>query len=323
MSLRLLSLDEVKQSITMSQAIKAMENAFIQLAKQQVKLPLRTGIAIDEEDALTLTMPAYLAQDKALGLKVVSIFPKNSALNKPSITGFIMLLDASTGEPKALMDAGYLTALRTGAVSGLATQYFAADDATHVAIIGSGVQAETQLQAVANVRDITQVSVWSRNIKNAEQFAAQFTDQYAINVYDSISLAVKDADIICTATGSAEPLISMHDIGPHVHINAIGSHTANMKEISNDVLKHAVVIVDQLSAVMAEAGEIISAVQEKQLQQEDIIEIGDWLMHKNADLKNKITVFKSVGLSIQDLSVASVVYQNAMDKKLGTLFALT
>ncbi|HHT0594154.1 TPA: ornithine cyclodeaminase family protein [Legionella anisa] len=323
MSLHLLSLNEVKQSITMSQAIKAMENAFIQLAKKQVKLPLRTGITIDEEDALTLTMPAYLAQDKALGLKVASIFPKNSVLNKPSITGFIMLLDASTGEPMALMDAAYLTALRTGAVSGLATQYFAADNATHVAIIGSGVQAETQLQAVASVRDIKQVSVWSRTIKNAEQFAAQFADQYAINVFDSISSAVKDADIICTATGSAEPLIHLHDIRPHVHINAIGSHTINMKEITNDILKHAVVIVDQLCAVMAEAGEIISAVQQSQLKQESIIEIGDWLMHKNADYKNQITVFKSVGLSIQDLSVASVVYQNAMNKKLGTLFALT
>ncbi|MCE0722030.1 MULTISPECIES: ornithine cyclodeaminase family protein [Legionella] len=323
MSLRLLSLDEVKQSITMSQAIKAMEHAFIQLAKQQVKLPLRTGIIIDEEDALTLTMPAYLAQDKALGLKVASIFPKNSALNKPSITGFIMLLDASTGEPKALMDAGYLTALRTGAVSGLATQYFAVDNATHVAIIGSGVQAETQLQAVATVRDIKQVSVWSRNIQKAEQFATKFASQYAINVYDHIPDAIKNADIICTATGSTEPLIHLQDLQPHVHINAIGSHTPNMKEISSDVLRHAVVIVDQWSAVMAEAGEIISAVQKKQLKQEDVIEIGDWLIHKNTDFKNQITAFKSVGLSIQDVSVASVVYQNAMNNKLGTLFALT
>lgn len=224
MSLRLLSLDEVKQSITMSQAIKAMEDAFMQLAKQQAKLPLRTAIAIDEEEALTLTMPAYLAQDKALGLKVVSIFPKNSARNKPSITGFIMLLDASTGEPQALMDAAYLTALRTGAVSGLATQYFATEDAHHVAIIGSGVQAETQLQAVATVRDIKQVSIWSRNRNNAEQFAAKLANQYMVNVYEHIPSAIKDADIICTATASTEPLIHLQDIQAHAHINAIGSH---------------------------------------------------------------------------------------------------
>lgn len=141
MGLRLLSLDEVKQSITMSQAIDAMEHSFTQLANQQVKLPLRTAISIDEEKALTLTMPAYLAQDKTLGLKVVSIFPNNLAKNMPSITGFIMLLDASTGEPKVLMDAAFLTSLRTGAVSGLATKYFARDNANHVAIIGSGAQS--------------------------------------------------------------------------------------------------------------------------------------------------------------------------------------
>ena len=315
MSLRLLSLDEVKQSITMSQAIKAMEDAFMQLAKQQAKLPLRTAIAIDEEEALTLTMPAYLAQDKALGLKVVSIFPKNSARNKPSITGFIMLLDA-------LMDAAYLTALRTGAVSGLATQYFATEDAHHVAIIGSGVQAETQLQAVATVRDIKQVSIWSRNRNNAEQFAAKLANQYMVNVYEHIPSAIKDADIICTATASTEPLIHLQDIQAHAHINAIGSHTPKMREISDKVLNHSVVIVDQLSAVMTEAGEIIHAVQQNQLKQEDMIEMGPWLLHKNKDYKKQNTVFKSVGLSIQDVSVAAVVYENARHKNLGTAFAL-
>lgn len=322
MTLRIFSLHEVKQSITMSEAITATENAFIQLAKQQVKLPSRTGISVDEEEALTLTMPAYLAQDKTLGLKVVSIFPKNEARNKPAITGFIMLLDANTGEPKALMDAGFLTALRTGAVSGLATKYFAINKAAHVAIIGSGVQAETQLQAVASVRDIKRVSIWSRNIKNAALFAAKFADQYTINLCETIPLAVKDADIICTATGSTEPLLHLKDVQPHAHINAIGSHTAKMKEIGNDLIHHGIVIVDQLSAVLAEAGEIINAIKQTQLKQESIIEIGNWLLHKNPDYKNQITVFKSVGLSIQDLSEASVVYQNAMNKNLGTPFAL-
>lgn len=323
MSLRLLSLDDVKQCITMKQAITAMENAFVQLAKQQVQLPLRTGIPIEEKEALTLTMPAYLAQDKVLGLKVVSIFPGNNAKNKPSITGCILLLDASTGEPQALMDGGYLTALRTGAVSGLASNYFAIDNATHVAIIGSGVQAETQLQAIATVRDIKQVSVWSRNIKNAEQFAEKFAHQYAINVYDHIPEAIKNADIICTATGSTEPLIHFKEVQPHAHINAIGSHNAQMKEIGNDLLSSAIVIVDQLQAALTEAGEIINALQQNHLKQESIIEIGDWLLHQNQDYKNQLTVFKSVGLSIQDLSVASVVYHNAVNKKLGTPFALT
>ena len=323
MSLQLLSLNDVKQSITMSQAIAALETAFMQLAKQHVILPLRTAISITEEQAFTLTMPAYLADDKTLGLKVVSIFPNNLAQKKPSINGFIILLDPCTGEAKALMDASYLTALRTGAISGLATKYFARDSANHVAIIGSGPQAVTQLEAVTTVRDIKHISLWSRNIKNAQQFAKKFEHQYDVSVYESVESAVREADIICTATSSTEPLIHFKDILPHAHINAIGSYSPTMHEIANDVLSHAVVIVDQLEAVLAESGEIISAVDHHQLKKESIIEIGQWLLHKKVDYKNALTVFKSVGLAIQDLSVAAVVYNNALCKKLGTPFMLT
>lgn len=322
MSLKLLSLTEVKQSITMSQAIDALELAFIQLAQNQVDMPLRTTTLVKEENALTLTMPAYLAQEKNLGLKVVSIFPNNLGRNKPSITGFIMLLDAHTGEPKVLMDAGYLTALRTGAVSGLATKYFARDNAEHVAIIGSGVQALTQLEAVAAVRPIKHVSIWSRNINNAKEFAKKLTDNYDIQVCESIPQAIKNADIICTATGSNEPLIYSHDITSHVHINAVGSHSPSMLEISPELLGSSMVIADQLTAVLKESGEIIRAIEEKKLKEESIIEIGQWLLHKEKDCKNQITVFKSVGLAIQDLSVAEVVYQNALANNLGMEFSL-
>jgi ornithine cyclodeaminase len=234
-----------------------------------------------------------------------------------------MLLDAETGEPQALMDAGFLTALRTGAVSGLATNYFAIDTAHHVAIIGSGTQAKTQLEAVAAVRDIKQVSIWSRQIKNAKQFAREFEHQYDITVYASIPLAIRDADIICTATNSTEPLIHFKDVQAHAHINAIGSHSPSMREMSNDVLSHAVVIADQREAVLAESGEIISAIKEHQLKPESIIEIGHWLNHKSTDYKNRLTVFKSVGLAIQDLSVAALVYHNALHKNLGLAYALT
>ncbi|HRD70154.1 MAG TPA: ornithine cyclodeaminase family protein [Legionella sp.] len=322
MSLLLLSLNEVKQSITMHQAIDAMERAFIQLAKQQVTLPLRTSLSMDEEQALMLTMPAYLAQDKTLGLKVVSLFPNNLAKNLPSITGFITLLDGTTGEPKAMMDAAYLTALRTGAVSGLATKYFATDNAKHVAILGSGVQAMTQLEAVTAVRNIKQVSIWSRNITNAEHFAKKIDKQFYVNVYQDVSEAVSHADIICTATSSTEPLFELKDIQPHAHINAIGSHSRAMQEIGQDVLGNSVIIVDQIEAALAESGEIIKAIEQNTIKKETLIEMGNWLLSKHTELKNKLTVFKSVGLAIQDLSVADVVYQNAVKHNLGTEFLL-
>ncbi|MFC3907466.1 ornithine cyclodeaminase family protein [Legionella dresdenensis] len=321
MSLKILSVEEVKQSITMAHAINAMERAFIQLANKQVVLPLRTSVAIEEENAVTLTMPAYLAREKALGLKVVSVFPDNIAKNKPAIAGFIMLLDATTGEPRALMDAGYLTALRTGAVSGLATKYFAPINASHVAIIGSGVQARTQLEAVAAVRPIEQVSVWSRTRENAVNFAHSIEHQYDVLICDTISEAVKSADIICSATNSTEPLIHLKELKPHAHINAIGSHSRAMMEIAPEVLERSVVIADQLQAALAESGEIIAAIEQNRLKPDAIIEFGNWLLHKKEDYKNKLTVFKSVGLAIQDIAVADEVYKNASRDKLGFDFS--
>jgi ornithine cyclodeaminase len=322
MSLKLLSLADIKQSITMQQAIDAMESALLQLAKQQVIMPLRTGISIENEQALSLTMPAYLAQDAILGLKVVSIFPHNLTQHKPSINGLILLLDAKTGEPQVLMDAGYLTALRTGAISGLATKYFAKEEASHLAIIGTGVQAEAQLAAVVTVRPIKHISVWSRDIKKAAHFAKKFESQYDMAVYDSVSAAVKGADVICTATSSPIPLINSQDVELHVHINAIGSHNRHMREISNELLHQAIVIVDQQVAALAEAGEIISAIEESQLEKTALIEIGQWLLNKELNYQNHLTVFKSVGLAIQDLSVAHVVYENAKHKNLGLSFTL-
>ncbi|STX51431.1 ornithine cyclodeaminase [Legionella busanensis] len=322
MSLKLLSLNEVKQSISMPEAIDALEDAFIQLARQQVKLPLRMGINIAEEDALTLAMPAYLAHNKALGLKVVSIFPKNLTKHKPSITGFIMLLDALTGEPKVLMDGSYLTALRTGAVSGLATKYFAKKDAEHLAIIGSGAQAYMQLEAVAAVCPIKQVSIWSRSIANAEHFAERIPSQYKVQVHTNVADTVKDADVICTVTSSTKALIDLSMLKSNAHINAIGSHTPFMQEINFNVLQEAVVIVDQIEAALKEAGEIITAINQQQLKQEDLIEIGHWLVNRNENYKSSLTVFKSVGLAIQDLSVAEVVYQNALKQDLGLSFSL-
>lgn len=322
MTLKLLSRTEIKQSITMREAIEAMESAFIQLAIGDAKLPLRTTVAIDAEEALTLTMPAYLSKDKTLGLKVVSIFPHNLSHGKPSINGLILLLDAKTGEPQALMEAGYLTALRTGAISGLATNYFACDDASHVAILGSGVQAYTQLEAVTAVRPITHVSVWSRHIEHARAFAKKLEGKYDVHAHASVATAVVNADIICTATGSQEPFIDFQDLAPHVHINAIGSHSRLMREVSNETLNRAIVIVDQLEAVLAESGEIISAVENNMLKKESIIEIGPWLLNKKDNFKECLTVFKSVGLAIQDLSVAQVVHKNAMNQGLGLEFIL-
>lgn len=321
MALKVLSLSEVKQSITMSEAIEAMERAFIQLAQHEATLPLRTAIPVGH-NGLTLSMPAYLSQEKILGLKIVSVFPDNVQHHKPSINGSILLLDATTGEPLILMDAGYLTALRTGAISGLATKYFSRDLPSTVTIVGAGVQAVTQLEAVAAVRQIERVFVWSRHLESARKFVKEMRGTYDIQVCEQLAPALKKSDIICTATASTEPLVHLQDLQPHAHINAIGSHHPSMQEISGDVLQKAVIIVDQIEAAMKEAGEIINAVEQQKIKKESLIELGSWLLKKAPHTQEQLTVFKSVGLAIQDLGVAQVVYQNALKMNLGSTFKL-
>lgn len=322
MGLMVLSQREVRQCIDMEQAIKVMENAFTEYYRGQAVLPLRTSVRIEKENASTLTMPAYLSQQNSLGLKVVSIFPNNVAINKPIINGVLLLLNELTGEALAIMEAGYLTALRTGAVSGLATQLLASEDASHVAIIGSGVQALTQLEAMACVRPIKEVSVWSRDFENCRAFAQKVQAQYDVDCHQNISDAVKNADIICTATPSEIPLISIKDLKERVHVNAVGSHAPGMNEVHNDVIAKATVVVDQVEAAMAEAGEIISALKANCIRKEDLIELG--LLAIKGPLQNmrNITVFKSVGLAIQDISIAHEVYLNALKKGLGTSISL-
>ena len=318
-----LSEPDVKKYITMGEAIDAMESAFVQLANQRVVLPLRTAISIKNEQAVSLSMPVYLEQEQQLGIKVVSLFPNNHSQKIPTINGVILLLNATTGQPKALMDGTYLTALRTGAISGLATRLLARDDASHVAIIGSGAQAMTQLEAVAHVRNIKRVSIWSRTHEHAIVFAKQIEHQFETQVFTDMTQAVVEADIICTATHSTEPLIHYKDIKPDAHINAIGSHSKAMREIAPDVFKHAITVVDQIEAALSEAGEIINAVESKIIKVQSLLEIGSILIKPAPNLKEHLTVFKSVGLAIQDISVAEMVYKNVMANQIRRTFNLS
>lgn len=313
---------EVQQCIDMRQAITIMEAVFKEHYLRQTVFPLRTPLAIENENALMLTMPAFLSQQKALGLKVISVFPNNLTKNKAVINGVMLLLNEETGEAQAIMEAGYLTALRTGAVSGLATKYLAAENARELAIIGSGVQALTQLEAIACIRSIQKVSVWSRNFENSRSFAQKIENEYNVECHHTVEGAVKNADVICTATGSTEPLIHFADLKPGVHINAVGSHSPHMREIDNDVMAKAVVVVDQLEAAMSEAGEVISALKEQYIRQEEIIELGTVVSTEQESKQSQLTVFKSVGLAIQDISIAHAVYNNALKKGLGISMSL-
>ncbi len=317
MPIKLISVADIKQCISMKEAIAVMKQAFLQLASNEVIQPLRTSLLITKNNGVCITMPAYLQQEEQLGVKIVSSFPNNILNNQPNIHGTITLIDAHTGIPLALMDASYLTALRTGAISGLATDLLAKKEASTLCIIGTGLQAHTQLEAITTVRSIKQITVWSRNPKNAFAFAQSYQHQYPIEASNTLKEALNDADIICTATNSNSAFIHSADIKNEVHINAIGSHTKMMHELSIDVIKNAQLIVDQKEAALSEAGEIIKAIEENQLHPNALIELGHALKNSMLLKSEGRTVFKSVGLAIQDISIASTIYKNACQKNLG------
>ena len=319
MSIKILSKQDIEQTLSMPEAIHATEQAFLQLANKAVDLPLRVSVDIADANGTGLFMPAVVQNKQGAGVKILSIIPDNPSRGLATINGAILLLDVETGLSKALLEASFLTALRTGAISGLATQYFAKKEAKHLAIIGSGQQAVTQLQAVLAVRNIEQISVWSRDVEQAKKFVEvmQTEIKIPVKVYADIQSTVKHADVICCATAATEALIHLQDIQQDCHINAIGSHTPSMKEIGNDVLAQAKVIVDQTSAVLAEAGEIISAVQTNMLHAEDMMELADIVATQQVCYQNDLTVFKSVGLAIQDIACAELAYQNAVKADIG------
>lgn len=322
MNITLLSKKDIQQCITMKDAIDTMRAAFLKLAKGEVLQPLRCVIPVQSKGA-TLTMPAYLHKQQ-LGVKIVSSFPENFTHRLPCIHGVIVLLDTRTGVPIAFMEAGYLTALRTGAISGLATDLLAREDARQLCIIGSGIQAYTQLEAIRAVRNIEKITVWSRTFKHAKTFVESFNNQLNIEPIESIQAAVRKADIICTATSSTTPFLHYPDLKQNVHINAIGSHSKSMQEIGLDILQKAMIVVDQKNAALMEAGELINAFEAKQLEPDQLIELGHILQNaRPPHFNQKLTLFKSVGLAIQDISIAHQVYENAIKKNLGFNYDLS
>ncbi len=318
----LLSEQDIQSCITMHDAINAMKSAFIQLSNHQAVLPLRTTIPIKNKDAVALSMPAFLEKEAQLGVKLVTAFPHNSQRNLPTIHGVIVLFDANTGIPQAFMDARYLTALRTGAIAGLATDLLAKDEATSLAVIGAGAQAPAQIEAISCVRNIKKIYLWSRQHEHTLTFAKTLEHRFEVHACKTVEESVQSADIICTVTPSEEPLVHFKDVQPDVHINAMGSHAKTMREIDSDIMQRAAIIVDQISAALSEAGEIIHAIQLHLIQQENLTEIGPLINQPDDVLKQKMTVFKSVGLAIQDISIASCVYQQAIQKKIGFTYAI-
>jgi len=319
----LLRLSEGRKAINMSDAILAVERAFVAFSCQETIVPVRHQIPLSR-DNITLIMPAYLQSSQELGMKVVSVFPTNVEKGLPNVLGFIILMDSATGQLLALMDGTYLTALRTGAAGGVACRWLSRENSKTIAIIGTGVQARTQLEAARVVRDIKEAYIYDLSQKQAEGFlewAGKALPEIAVKITQTPEEGVEKADIVVTTTTSTKPVFDAHALKVGTHINAIGAFKPEMQEIPEEaVLKADKVVVDSIEAAMQEGGDIIIPIKKGNYSQERIYaEIGEIVARKKPGRESdkELTLFKTVGIAVQDVAVASFVYQRAKEMGAG------
>jgi ornithine cyclodeaminase len=328
MDLILLTAADVVKALPMAEAIEGMKAAFAQLSTGQATMPLRSHIDVPEMGT-SLVMPAYLEQNGALAVKVVSVFPKNVARELPVVNALVMVLDVTTGQPVALMEGSALTAIRTGAGSGAATDLLARRDAKRAAIIGTGVQARTQLEAVCTARNIQEVSIFSPDFPQAEMFAREMAGKgsipAAITISDDANTAVQEADIICTATTSSTPVFDGRLLRPGAHINGVGSFVPTMQEVDLATVQRSTVVVDSRAAVWTEAGDLIIPLENGDISEGHIhAELGEIVAGRRPgrQTEDQITFYKSVGVAVQDAAAAAIVLNNARTLGLGTSISL-
>lgn len=317
MRLRVLTASDLQAAVDMPAAIQAMRDAFGQLSSGRATIPVRTHL---ESGGVTLLgMPGALTDPPALGAKLVTVAPGNRERGLPAIHALVALMDPRTGVPVAVMDGEWLTALRTGAGSGLATDLLALPDASVLAVIGAGPQARTQIEAVRAVRPIREIRVHSRTGGSARALAAEM-EGVDVSVADTSEAAVQGAQVVVTATDSCAPVIPDR-LSPGTHVNAVGGYRPDMQEIPSSLMGRARVVVDQVEATLAEAGDVVVPVSSGVLVPADLVELGEVVNGTAVGRTSpaEITVFKSVGNAAQDLAVARVALARALELGVGTV----
>ena len=325
--IRLLSRNDVMQLLLMNDQIEILEKAFSDLSNNQTIMPQRTPILAEEHNGLALYMPAYVKGMGALGAKIVTVYKDNlSKYNLPTILGTIILLDDKTGAPIAIMDGGYLTAMRTGGVAGLATKFLAREDSKVHTLFGTGGMARTHAWAVDNARKIEKLILFSVDtIEKRKAFKDSLKDiiNCEIEIADDPAAAVGQSDIVTLITSAKDPIIDGDWIKTGTHINGIGSHAPAMREIDTKTVVKSKIICDLVEACKPEAGDFIIPVEKGEWSWDKAHgSLGDVITKKIPARENddEITLFKSVGLAIQDMSTALHVYNQAKEKNVGTHF---
>ena len=309
---------------SLKDVIGAVEEGFKQYALGTVAMPLRSSIRLPKYKASMECMPAYIDGLDALGLKIVGGWPDNPSKHSlPFIYGNVLLIDPQTGVLLAIMNGSWVTKMRTGAVSAVATKYLAREDANVVGMFGAGIQARTQLMGISAVRNITEVHVFDIKPSATEMFCTEMSERLNIDVMATQDPkdAVKGCDIIITATNSYDPVFDGKWLEEGVHINAIGACGGpGRKELDSITVRRSKLIIDQREASLAEAGDIIDAIAEGAITEDHIYaELGELVIGQKRGRTNEqeITLFKTVGLALQDVSTAKKIYEMAKSKNIG------
>lgn len=307
---------EVEQLFPMSEAVRVMETALAALARGEAVQPLRTIMATCTGEGLLAVMPAHSASPPALGLKAVTVFRNNVPRGLDAHQGAVLLLDAETGQPIALINGTAITTIRTAAVSAVATAHLANEDASDLAIIGSGTQARSHLEAMRCVRKIKRVRVWSPTRAHALAFADEMSTRYALSVtaVERPELAVYDAQIVITVTTSDTPVVNGEWLAPGAHVNVVGGCQPRVREVDTSAILRSKVIVDSTESALAEAGEILIPISEGACSPQHIhATLGEIINHSKPGRvsANEITLFKSLGLGVEDIAAAHFIYTRA------------
>lgn len=318
-----LTQSEVETLLPVRECIPVMVEAMMDLARDNVFQPLRTIIRPPGSSGAMGLMPSYRSGERAAyGLKAVCLFPGNPARGLDSHQGSVMLFSAETGELLALMNASAITAIRTAAMSGVATKLLAREDAADLAIIGTGVQARAHIEAMACVRPIKRARVGGRHFEHAKNFAEEFASRYSfpIEPVTSVEAAVRGAQIVVTATTAAEPIVKREWLSAGTHLNVVGSSIPTTREVDSATMAASSLFVDRRESTINEGGDYLFALREGAIGENHIkAELGEVLLGEKAGRTSdeEITLFKSLGLAIEDLASADYLYRKAQDTRAG------
>jgi ornithine cyclodeaminase len=310
-----LTSSDVRRSLPMADCVETMAGVFRDLAEGRAVQPVRQVIGVPGGEGSLYVMPGFIgrADSGALAVKMVSLFPGNAARGLESHQGVVVLFDTNTGGVLAVIEAASLTAIRTAAVSALATRLLALPDASELALLGSGVQAWSHLEAMLAVRPIRRVRVWSRTAEHAASFAHRAADRFGVpvDVCADAEQAVRNATILCTVTGAREPITRSEWIADGAHINAVGASTPATREIDSATVARSRLIVDSLESAMAEAGDILIPLSEGLVDEASLTPLADVVAGSASPRRSAsdVTLFESLGLAVEDAAVARLVYE--------------